>query len=164
MTAGEMRRVLLLDFPIELMSQARQHSEALVREFQLIVHGAEDEDTGVPARLLELASESERRYEGMNPQAEEMVDAAIERGEAYIDLELFVPPSFKQDTLDAVPILLEVEEYCRRGDMLTLLPSPQLRGFWQWYLTEYVRQLDGEPPISWKAWNAAANPSPADPN
>jgi hypothetical protein len=144
--------VILLGFPVDLMQRAREHAESLVREFALIVHGASDDDTRVPARLLELAAESERRYAGLNPHAEDIVDAAIARGDAFVDLELFVPYSFKQETIDAVPVLLEVEEYCRSGQLLSLVAVDELRTFWEWYLLEFVRQIDGEPPISWNAF------------
>jgi hypothetical protein len=154
--SSDMRRVVLLDFPLREMQRAREHSEALVREFALIVHGAQDADTGVPKRLLELAAESERRYEGLNPHAEDIVEAAIARGEEFVDLELSVPYSFKQDTLDAIPVLLEVEQYCRTGDLLSLVTPDDLRLFWMWYLGEFVRQVDGETPVPWREFVAAS--------
>ncbi len=150
-----MRSVVLLDFPVELVQRAREHVEALLREFALIVHGAGDHDPLVPKRLLELAAESERRNAGLNPHAEDVLDAARERGDEYVDLDLEVPVSFKQETLDAVPILLEVEQYCRSGDLLTLVPTDDLRLFWQWYLSEFVRQIDGEPPCRWRDFLAS---------
>jgi hypothetical protein len=142
-------RVVLRDFPLLLMQRAQQHSESLVREFALIVHGADDEDTRVPQRLLDLAAESERRYSGMNPEAQALAEAAIEQGIEFIDVEVHVPPSFKQEVIDAVPVLLEVEEYCRTGQLLSLVTPPDLRLFWEWYLLEFVRQIDGLPPNSW---------------
>jgi hypothetical protein len=146
---GPAKRIILREFPLRLMDQARQHSEALIREFQLLVH-ADPETAHVPRRLLELAEESDKRYSGMNPQAEDIVEAALARGDEYVDLEVFVPVSFKRETLEAVPILLEVEEYCRNGQMLTLVPSEDLRAFWEWYLGEFVRQIDGLAPIGWR--------------
>jgi hypothetical protein len=153
--SAEMRSVVLLDFPVELVQRAREHGEALLREFAMIVHGASDHDTQVPKRLLELAAESDQRNAGLNPHAEEVLDAARERGDDYVDLELEVPVSFKQETLEAVPILLEVEQYCRRGELLTLVPDDDLRLFWQWYLGEFIRQIDGEPAISWRVFAAS---------
>jgi len=143
-----MRRVYLRDFPVRVMDRARQQSEELLREFALIVHGNPDE-AHVPKRLLELAAESEKRYAGLNPHAEDIVDAAIAEGREFVDLELFVPESFGQETVDAVPILLEVEEYCRRGELLTLVADDELRQFWAWYLIEFIRQLEGQEPFSW---------------
>jgi hypothetical protein len=150
-------RVVLLDFPLMLRQRAQEHGESLVREFALIVHGAQDADTAVPQRLLDLAAESERRYSGMNPEAEARAEAAFERGDEFIDLEVTVPRSFKQDTIDAVPVLLEVEEYCRTGQLLSLVTPPDLRLFWEWYLLEFVRQIDGLAPISWRDHLAASH-------
>jgi hypothetical protein len=151
----DMRSVVLLDFPLGEMQAARQHTEALVREFALIVHSTTADDARVPQRLLELAADSERRYAGLNPHAEDIVDAAIARGDEYVDLELWVPETFKQETIDAIPTLLEVEEYCRNGQLLTLVTPEHLRTFWEWYLSEFVRQIDGEAPISWRVFVAA---------
>jgi hypothetical protein len=148
-----MRTVVLRDFPVRVMQEAREHGEALLREFALLVHGAVDEDARVPQRLLELAALSDARYSGLNPHAEAIVDAAIERGEEYVDLDLEVPLTFRDETIEAVPVLLEVEEYCRSGQMLTLVPSAEVRTFWVWYLSEFVRQIEGEPPQSWREFS-----------
>ncbi|MCU1426159.1 MAG: hypothetical protein JWL83_159 [Actinomycetia bacterium] len=148
-----MLRVELLDFPLETMRRAQQHSEEVLREFQLIAHSIESDDARVPKRLLELAAHSDERYAGLNPHAEDEVDAAIAEGREYVDLEVWVPPTFKDDTFEAVPVLLEVEEYCRSGQLLTLLPTDDVRAFWVWYLSEFVRQIDGEAPVSWRQWS-----------
>ena len=44
-------------------------------------------------------------------------------------------------------MLIEVDEYCRDGTLLTLATPDDLRAFWIWYLGEFVRQIDGEHPI-----------------
>jgi hypothetical protein len=148
--------IVLRDFPVRVMQSAREHSEALLREFAMIVHGVTDEDARVPQRLLELARLSEQRYAGLNPHAEAVVDEALGRGDEYVDLHLEVPVTFRQETLDAAPILIEVEDYCRRGEMLTLVPSDTIRAFWVWYLSEFVRQIEGQPPISWREITAGS--------
>jgi hypothetical protein len=53
-----------------------------------------------------------------------------------------------------VPVLLEVDEFCRSGQMLTLVPPDDLREFWAWYLLEFVRQIEGQPPIAWRDHSA----------
>ena len=47
------------------------------------------------------------------------------------------------------PLLVEVETYCRNGDLLTLSPPEEIRAFWIWFLLEFVRQADGDAPQSW---------------
>ncbi len=164
----EMCRVVLRDFPLRTMFRAQQHGEELLREFALIAHSSEADAELVPRRLLELAEASGKRYDGLNPHAEDVIDDALSRGERYVDLELFVPASFREETLDAVPVLLEVEEYCRNGQMLTLLPTAEVRTFWMWYLGEFVRQVAGQEPVSWRDWappddDSAAPPSASPP-
>ena len=92
----------------------------------------------------------EERYAGLNPEADDAIDIAISSGAEFIDLYVSVPTRVKQDTLDLVPLLLEVDEYCKRGDLLTLAPDDEIRGFWFWFLGEFVRQLNGDAPVSWR--------------
>jgi len=147
-----MHRVELRNLPLRLLDRARQHGDALVREFAFVVHGGDS--SGVPARLLEIAAVSDARYANLNPEAERLCDEALARGEEFLDVEVFVPSDFRDHIIEAVPVLLEVEEFCRTGQMLTLVPPDDLRAFWVWYLAEFVRQIDGEPPQPWPATDA----------
>src|SRR2546423_720289 len=111
---------------------------------------APGDEAEVPTRLIEIARMHDERYSGLNPQADDAVDAAMERGEEFIDFEVTVPERIKQDTVDLGPVLMEVDEYCRNGDLLTLSPPDDVRAFWIWFLGEFVRQLSGEPPLAWR--------------
>ncbi len=142
------RRVVLVDLPLRLWDRARQHSDALVREFAFIVAERRD-DTQLARRLLEIAETSDARYANLNPEAEDRVEAALRHGEDSITVEVWVPVDFKQHIVDAVPVLVEVDEYCRRGALLTLATPDDLRAYWSWYLGEFVRQIDGEAPTPW---------------
>lgn len=146
-----MRQVTLVDFPLQVGIRARQHSEALMREFAIIAMGGDDR-ADVPKRLLELSQLHRERYSGMNPDADDRVDAAIARGEEFISLTVDVPVRLKQDTIDLGRVLIEVDAYCRDGDLLTVQPSPEIRKFWIWFLTEFVNQLSGEAPVSWREY------------
>lgn len=143
-----MRSVALVDFPLQLGMRARQHRESLLREFAIIATAGGDE-ADVPKRLLEISRLHDERYSGMNPEADDAVDAAIARGEEYITIVVHVPEQIKEDTLDLAPVLLEVDAYCRTGDLLTLAPSDEVRRYWVWFLLEFVRQMNGEQPCSW---------------
>ena len=148
-----MHRVLLRDFPVQLAYEARQHGESLLRELAFIVADGRD-DTPVARRLLELAAHTDEHYAGMNPEADALLDAAHARGDEYVDLDLQVPADFLDTALEAVPVLVEVDKFCRTGQLLTLPPSDELRAFWRWYLGEYIRQIGGEPPVSWRTVQA----------
>lgn len=146
-----MRTVTLIDFPLQIGLRARQHSESLLREFAIIASGGGD-GADVPKRLIDIAKLHDDRYAGLNPDADAAVDAAIARGEEFMDVVVSVPERIGQDTLDLANVLLEVDAYCRSGDLLTLSPSEETRSFWVWFLREIVRQVGGEPPGSWRAF------------
>ena len=129
--------------------RARLYVESLSREFAVIAHGG-GERADVPKRLLEIARVHDERYASLNPEADAAVDAAIQRGEPAIDLVVYVPDRIKDDTLAVVPLLVEVDVYCRSGELLTLPPDDEIRAFWFWFLAEIVRQLANEPPRSWR--------------
>ena len=144
-----MRQVTLVDFPLQVGIKARQHRESLLREFAIIAAGGGDR-ADVPKRLLEIAKLHEDRYAGLNPEADERIDAAIKARAEFITLDLDVPERVKGDvTTDVGPLLREVDEYCRNGSLLTLQPSDEVRAFWAWMLIELVRQLSGAKPRSW---------------
>jgi hypothetical protein len=143
-----MLQVTILEFPLKVGLRARQHRESLLREFAIIASGGGD-DAEVPKRLIEIARMHDERYSGLNPEADDAVDAAMNRGEEFIDFEVTVPERIKQDTVDLGPVLVEVDEYCRNGDLLTLSPPDDVRAFWIWFLGEFVRQVSGEPPLAW---------------
>jgi hypothetical protein len=145
------RTVSFRQFPLQIGVRARQHREALLREFAIIATGG-GEEADVPKRLLEIARMHKERYAGLNPEADLAVDAAIARGDEYFDFEVAVPTRIKEDTVDLAPILLVVDEYCRNGDLLTLSPTEDVRAFWIWFLLEFVRQLSGEAPLPWPAF------------
>ena len=144
-----MREVRVVDFPLRVALRARQHAESLSREFALIARGGGDE-ADVPKRLLEIAQLQDERYGALNPEADEAVDTGFARNQEFIDFTLFVPERLKEDTVDMAPLLLEVDEYCRSGDLLTPPPTDEMRAFWLWFLAEMVRQLAGEQPVSWR--------------
>jgi hypothetical protein len=148
-----LHRVILVDFPLRVAGRAYQHREALLREFAIIAIGG-GEPADVPKRLVELATILDDRYSGLNPEANDVIDAAAQRKVDYVDLELTVPPRIKGDTLDLAPLLLEADEYCRSGGLLTMTPTDEMRSFWTWFLLEFVRQADGGSPLSWRRFYA----------
>ena len=150
-----MRRVVLVDYPIKVAQRAYVHREALMREFAIIAIGG-GEQADIPKRLLEIVTVLDERYAGLNPQADDALDTAAAQKREYVDLQLQVPRRLKQDTLEFAPLLVEVDTYCRSGDLLTLAPSEEIRAFWIWFFLEFVRQADGERPLSWREFTAIA--------
>jgi hypothetical protein len=145
----ELRRVVLVNFPLRVARRAYQHREALLREFAIITYGG-GEQADVPKRLIEIAKMLDERYSGLNPAADAVLDAAARSNVDHLDLELMVPTRIKGDTIGLTQLLLEADEYCRSGGLLTLSPTDEMRSFWVWFLREFVRQTDGEAPRPWR--------------
>jgi hypothetical protein len=155
MSGETSQRVVLVDFPIRVAGRAYHHREALLREFAIIAFGG-GEQADVPKRLVEIATILDEQYSGTNPEATDALYDAVAQKLEYVDLELTVPLRVKGDTLDLAPLLLEADEYCRTGGLLTLAPTEEMVSFWTWFLSEFVRQADGQSPRSWRDFSAGA--------
>jgi hypothetical protein len=154
MSGDASHRVVLVDFPLRVAGRAHRRREALLREFAIIAFGG-GEQADVPKRLVEIATILDEQYSGVNQSADEAIYAAASVRAEYVDLELTVPPRVKGDMLDLAPLLLEADEYCRSGGLLTLSPTAEMRSFWTWLLSEFVRQADGQPSRSWRDFSSA---------
>ena len=149
----ELRTVRLLDYPIAEYLRSQEHGDELVREFYLIVQ-SDAADRDVPERLLELVDLITEEYGGFSAGPEGERDAAAARGENFIDLLYEVPAQVREVCLTLDRMIDEIDEYCREGQLLTLATPPDIREFWRWSFYEFVRQIDGEPPIPWPEFAA----------
>lgn len=68
-----------------------------------------------------------------------------------MDLTLLVPAAARGAAVELMGLLEEADDYCRRGELLTLATSPELVAFRNWYLGQVVEQIDGRPPTPWAA-------------
>ncbi|MGQ0824428.1 MAG: hypothetical protein ACT4OX_05240 [Actinomycetota bacterium] len=154
----ETQRIAIRQLPVELFVRSRMHSEALMREFAFIAEGNTDPDT-VPVRLLQLVERLRSRYGGLNTASQDEVEAAITRGDEYIDVEIHVPV----ETLRGIPtlaaLLEEVDEFCANGDLLTLRTPEDVRLLRVWYLDQIRDQLSGSAATPWPAWRGEHAPT-----
>lgn len=146
-TRTELVEVQLLGLPLDVLARARERQDDLTREFALIATSLPGD--AVPARLLRLAQDLRTRYGGYTMGPQEQIDEAMERGERSIDVAFRVPAAARDAAVDLTQMLDEADDFCRSGDVLILAASPELVRFRQWYLGEFVRQIDGEPPTPW---------------
>jgi hypothetical protein len=143
----------LLGLPLPLAERARQWFEELLREFALIHAGADQSQHDVPQRLMAMVDALVTRYAGINDDARDRLESAIDRGELVIaDHELQVPPSARA-ALQALDAMMDdADEFCRQGRHLLTLAEPEdVRRYRRWYLTQIVTQLDGGAPTPWLA-------------
>lgn len=146
----DLRTVRVLRAPLLLWERANQHTAELLREFALLTLGLEHGGHPVPARLLEVVGELERRYAGVGERPEAQRLAALAAGQRSLDLVYHVPPDVAEACRTLDELFAEADDYCARGDQLiTLAAAPDQQEFRRWYLGEFVRQVGGEPPIPW---------------
>jgi len=150
--AGPLLTVRLLRFPLRRYGRTREHYDELMREFALITTGpsAEQPDRHVPSRLLELVDILGQQYAATSAAPDAARDAALEAGAGSIDLLYESPRQGRAAAEIMLRLLDEADEYCRRGrDLLTLAANDEAVEFRRWWLGEFVRQMDGDPPIPW---------------
>lgn len=149
----------LLAVPIELQGRASAHVDALQREFEMIVRGDEDEADHVPARLRALIQQLRDRFGGIGDRPEELLDQARDRGDASIDLSYTAPPEIADACRQLRDLLAEADEYCQAGDLMTLATPPDVVRYREWFLNEFIRQVEGAEPLPWTSFDRGSGQS-----
>lgn len=157
MTPEDLAEVRLIGMPLGAWQAAQEHYDELFREFTLIASRPSEGAHTVPKRLMALIDNLTQSYGGFNTAAEAELDQALAEGRETIDLTFHVPREAGAATVELARLLDEADEYCRQGtELLTLVTPPGPLAFRNWYLDEFVRQIEGRPP---RPWAAAAAPS-----
>ena len=145
----DLHDVHLLNLPVRVLIATRERHDELMREFALLALGGPAGRPDIPDRLLELIEILGVRYGYAAARPDELVDAAVARGDTTIDLSYTVPAHVVEaaDNLDA--LMREADEFCRTEQLLTLARSDIMVAFSDWYLDEFRRQVAGEPPRPW---------------
>jgi anti-sigma B factor antagonist len=136
---GELCVVHLKNLPVEVLTRAQAHTQTLMRELALI-HTA-DEQGVAPARLLWLSQQLRQRYAALNTEPRETLQRAIEGGQPRLDVRYELPEDAATAAAELGDALDEVDDYCRNGDLLTLVTPPEALAFRQWFLAEFVTQI-----------------------
>jgi anti-anti-sigma factor len=140
----------LRELPVDVLGRAQEHNLTLVRELAL-VHTA-DERGVAPARLLWLSQHLDQRYAAFNEAPRQRLQSAIEGDETHVDVSYQVPADAAEAAIELGAALDEVDEYCRTGDLLTLVTPPEALAFRRWLLGEFVAQIrEGAEPTHWNS-------------
>lgn len=140
--------VRLVGVPVRVLEATRRHHDELMHEFSLLAV-QENLSDDVPKRMLELIDTLGRQYANTSDRSDAQVNAAIERGDATVDVTYEVAEHVV-DAADRLGALMdEADEFCKREQMLTLQRPPIAKEFADWYLEEFRRQIAGEPPRPW---------------
>jgi hypothetical protein len=148
---ARLHTVQLLNLPIALFLRTREHHDDLIREFTLMAIQREHiEAPAMSDRLSDLVETLGRRYGASAGRADAVRDAAIERGDAAVDLVYEVPSSVAADFIHLTELIDAADEFCRTEQLLTLPRTPEMVEFAHWYNGEFLNQINGLPPTPWR--------------
>jgi hypothetical protein len=155
--ASELRTVQVLRMPLAVSARSTQHFEELMREFALITldTGRERENTDsarpVPERLLAVVAELTNDFAAFTAAVTAQREEAAARGDSEIDLTYHVPPWTTDAVRQLETLLEEVDDYCQSGQhLITLATPPESLAFRQWYLEEFIAQIEQDrEPVPW---------------
>jgi len=138
--------VRLVHVPVVLMARWGEHQQELLREFALVQLSDQATKADMPSRLLEVIERHRPAFNKLAVRTRGQFARAREEHEPYIDLELDLPPGAPDAARELRVLFDEADEFCRRGDLLTLATPPEYVALRHWFLDEIVRQFDGEQP------------------
>ena len=145
--------VRILGLPPLLARQSRAWFDELSREFLHLAHSDEAVRKDVPGRLLALSDELRARFSTFTDSNTELAEEAAERGEDAIDLVFHVPAVAGPAAAELASLLDEAERYCAAGEhLLTLAAPPEVLAYRQWYVGQFVEQINGAPPVPFAEW------------
>jgi anti-anti-sigma factor len=147
--ASSLVTVRLLGTPVDLWQKASAHQEAIQREFDIMRSRLPTHS--IPHRLLELISDMDARFGEFGQAARQELTSAAERGVRQVDLRYVLPPEAAQGAVQLKEMLAEVDAYCRSGEHLLTLTTPNDQvAFRNWVLDEFVRQIEQRlDPLPW---------------
>jgi anti-anti-sigma factor len=156
--------VHLIGLPVAVHHQASMHMKALQREFDLIRQNDAD-STSIPHRLLALIGELSDQFGGVGEQPVEALEDAVDRGDATIDLSYRIPTSAGPASERLGELLDEADAYCATGThLLTVVTPPEALRYRKWFLSQFMRQTAGLPPVPWPRYDGVHPPGVADAN
>lgn len=137
-----------LRLPVALWVRSRRWLESLLREFDIIVTEGDDD---VPRELLDFVAAVSERFDQFTAAAGRRLEEAHTSDSGSVDVEMSLPSEAAAAARELWRLVSAADEYCRRGDLMTLSLDDELRGYLQWYLDEVIRQVEGAEPRPWSA-------------
>jgi anti-anti-sigma factor len=142
------RRVRMIGVPLDVHRRNSEHGEALRRELAFVANAADPE--GAPVRLYTLGVELTARYGGLTVVQEARLQDALASGEATIDLDYDLPVDMADGIERLGALVDELDDFCRDGELLTLVTPAEGLAYRRWFLGEILEQLrTGREPLPW---------------
>ncbi|NHC12445.1 ATP-binding protein [Motilibacter deserti] len=147
--ADDQRVALLLNYPLRLWVQEREHIGALLRECVLVHEAAARGGSTAPRQLVELADRIATRYPTVHNRADAQRTAAFRRGETTLDLEYPLPEGVAEVVRAMRAVLDALDAYAADSALLTMQTPPVLRRLRDWTVDELTAQAEGRAPRPW---------------
>ena len=139
-------RIHVLDVPLALYVGFQHHFRELRREVRLLAL-AHESDYPLAKALSDLFASLDRQLrDGVGV---EQIDAALAQGQTSADLVVHMARSQASTLMRFVELLDLADAFCREERLLSLARNPEQRKFQTWFLSEFVRQANRQPPLSW---------------
>ncbi len=141
--------IRLLGVPVRVFLAAREHHDALLREFAVMALDRNEESTREPDELRALVREFGVHYAVASARPGDEFEAALQAGKATLDLTYPMPASASRGAEDFERLMDAADRLCEQGLMLTMPRSQVIRDFSAWWFGEVRRQSAGHPPTRW---------------
>jgi hypothetical protein len=135
------RDVRLLNVVVRDFEITSQYHDELMRELQLLQAGP-----SADGRLAELGRILVAEFSGFSPAIRNAVDDAAERGDTNVDISVRVPADLHFWLIKFRDHFREIDAFCEAGMLLTLGSPLVAVAFREWFLGQFIAQLEGEEP------------------
>jgi anti-anti-sigma factor len=140
--------VELIGLPLSLAHRSNEHHANLTRELAFIEAAG-----GLPstsARLLTLSTRLLQKYSSMSETQQRRAIAVAAAGGSTVDLRYEVPAEVADEAEALFRLYQEVDEFCRTGDLVTLVMPPDVLAFRRWVSDQFCSQIRHDaPPAPW---------------
>ncbi len=128
--------VVVGDAPAELLRQAKDHLDSLLREIAL-AEGA----GSLPREVVEPMATAARRFAEARTQLRALLTRASSRGEQRVELRFHLPPATADAGEEYLTALLAADAFARDRRMLALESPVEHRVLREWYVGRLVAGL-----------------------
>ncbi|HUQ63586.1 MAG TPA: hypothetical protein VM121_07525 [Acidimicrobiales bacterium] len=151
--------VHIVGLALDTYRNSSAHHDELFREFALVLARPPSAGHEVPAQLLSVIERLNERFSSFTASPTAELQAAIETNAETIDLTYHLPSAVREAAAELTELLARADEYCLHGDLLTVAPPPEAVRFRNWFLGEFVAQINGADPVPWSEYDGRSAPA-----
>lgn len=141
---------VLRDYPLRLWARQQEHADEVLREFRLLLDGADSGTASFPPRqLVDLAEMFSTRFGPLIDELISVRQARLDAGADRMDWRVPLPNSTPELVRQIDAVWKVVDQYCRSGDLLALARPAAVVALQTWATAEILTQFEGGEPTPW---------------